>query len=71
MAEIKFAIDNKWAITHLKWEVVKRVLEAVIQIGYTIMVITFLWVIIHLINDPFDSGFKVGSFNKGLKEAQK
>lgn len=71
MADIKFAIDNKWAITHLKWEIVKKVLEAVIQIGYTIIVITLVWALLHTIGDPFDSGFRAGMFTRGFKTATK
>ena len=71
MADIKFRVDEKWAITHLKWEVAKKILEAAIQIGYTIIIAVMVWVVIHITTDPFDSGFRVGLFTRGFKTAIK
>ena len=71
MADIKFRLDEKWAVTHLKWEVAKKILEAIIQIGYAIMVSTLVWAVVHTATDPFDSGFKVGLFTRGFKTATK
>ncbi len=64
-------MESKISTTHLKWDVVKKLLEVLILGAYWVSILGIIWVVLTVYNEPYKAGFKVGEFTKGYKEAQK
>ena len=64
-------VENKLNLTHLKWEVTKKIIEAVLLVSYSVIIILVVWVLLSAYHTPYDAGYKAGQFSKGFKEGQK